>query len=46
MHGTQRLETSQGIGSFDVADVASMPQLVDVLEEVEELWDEGAMRIR
>ena len=46
MHGAKRLEMSQGIGSLDVADVARMPQLVDVLEEVEELWDEGAMRVR
>ena len=44
--GTQGLELGQGIGGFDVADVAGMPQLVDVLEEVEELRDEGAVRIR
>ena len=46
MHGTQRLEVGQGIGSLDVADVASMPQLVNILEEVEKLWYERAMRVR
>ena len=46
MHGTQRLEMSQGIRGFYVADVARMPQLIDVLEEVEELRDEGAVRVR
>jgi hypothetical protein len=46
MHGTQRLEVGQGIGSLDVADVARMPQLVNILEEVEKLWYERAMRVR
>ena len=46
IYGTQRLEMSQGIGSLDVADVARMPQLVDILEEVEELWNKRAMRVR
>ena len=41
----QRLEVSQGLGSFDIADVARVPQLVDVLEEVEKLWHEGTMRV-
>ena len=45
MHGTQRLEVGQGIGSLDVADVARMPQLVNILEEVEKLWYERAMRV-
>jgi len=45
MHGTQRLEVGQSIGGLDVADVARMPQLVNVLEEVEKLWYERAMRV-
>ena len=45
MHGTQRLEVGQSIGSLDVADVARMPQLVNILEEVEKLWYERAMRV-
>ena len=46
MHGTQRLEVGQSIGGLDVADVASMPQLVNILKEVEKLWYERAMRVR
>jgi hypothetical protein len=36
----------QGIGGFYVADVARMPQFVDIFEEVEELRDEGAVCVR
>ena len=46
MNGAQRLERGQGIGCFDIADVARVPQLVNVLEEVEKLRNEGAMRVR
>ena len=45
MHSTQWLEVGQGIGGLDVADVARMPQLVNILEEVEKLWYERAMRV-
>ena len=45
MHSTQWLEVGQGIGGLDVADVARMPQLVNVLEEVEKLWYERTMRV-
>ena len=31
------------IGGFNVANIARMPQLVDIFEEVEELRDESAM---
>ena len=44
--GAQGLERSQGLGRLDVADVTRMPQLVDVLEEVEQLRNQGAVRIR
>ena len=37
MHGTQRLEMRQGIGGFNVADVARMPQLVDVPEPKQQI---------
>ncbi len=43
MNGTQMLERRQGLGRLDIAYVACMPQLVDILEEIEELRDEGAM---
>ena len=46
MYSTQRLECRQGVGSFDIANVACMPQFIDILEEVEELRDEGAMGVR
>ncbi len=46
MHSAQWLEVGQSIGGLDVADVASMPQLVNILEEVEKLWYERAMRVR
>ena len=46
MHGPQGLELCQGIRRLDVAQITCMPQLVNILEEVEKLWDEGAMRIR
>jgi hypothetical protein len=46
MYSTQGLEIGQGIGGLYIADIARMPQLVNVLEEVEKLWYEGAMRIR
>ena len=36
--GTQRFEVSQCIGSLDITDITSMPQLVNVFEEVEKLW--------
>jgi hypothetical protein len=45
MHSTQGFEVGQGIGGLDVADVASMPQLVNILKEVEKLWYERAMRV-
>ena len=44
--GTQGLEGSQGLGRLDVADVARMPQLINIFEEVEQLRNEGAVRIR
>ena len=45
VHGAQRLEVGQGLGCLNAADVAGMPQLVNVFEEVEELWHERTMRI-
>ena len=44
--GTQRLEVGQGVSRFNVADVACMPQFINVFEKVEKLWDENAMCIR
>ena len=44
--GSQRLEMRQGVSSFDIANITRMPQLVNVLEEVEELWDDGAVCVR
>ena len=44
--GAQRLERSQGLGRLDVADVARMPQLINILEEVKKLRNQGAVRIR
>ena len=46
MHGTQRLEMSQGICGFNAANITRMPQLINILEEVEQLWNQGTMRIR
>ena len=46
MYGTQRLELDQSLGRFDVAYIACVPQLINVFEEVEKLWHEGAMRVR
>ena len=46
MHSTQRLETSQGICSFDIANITRMPQLVNILKEIEKLRNQGTMRIR
>ena len=46
MHGPQGLEVGQGLGRLDAADVARMPQLIHVFEEMEELWYEGAMGVR
>ena len=46
MHGPQGLEVGQGLGRLDAADVARMPQLIHVFEEMEKLWYERAMRVR
>ena len=46
MHSTQRLETSQGICGFDIANITRMPQLVNILKEIEKLRNQGTMRIR
>ena len=46
MHGTQRLEMSQGISGFNAANVTRMPQLVNILKEIEKLRNQGTMRIR
>jgi len=46
MHSTQRLEMGQGIGSLDVANITRVPQLIHILEEVEKLRNQGAMRVR
>lgn len=45
VHGAQRFEVAQGFGGLNAADVASVPQLVNVFEEVEELWHERTMCI-
>ena len=45
MHGAQWLEGGQGISRLDAANIARVPQLVDVFEEMEELRYEGAVRI-
>ena len=44
--GAQRFEGSQGLCGFDVANVACMPQLINVLEEAENLRYERAMGVR
>jgi len=46
VHGAQRLELRQGIRGFNVANITCMPQLIHILEEVEKLRNQGAMRIR
>jgi hypothetical protein len=46
VYGPQWLESSQSLSRLDVANITRMPQLVNVLEEVEELWDEGAVCVR
>ena len=45
MDGPQRLKIGQSFGGLDATDVTSMPQLIDILEEVEKLWHEGTMCI-
>ena len=45
MNRPQRLEVGQSLSRLDVAQIASVPQLVNVLEEVEKLWHEGTMGI-
>ena len=44
--GAQGLERGQGLGRLDVADVTRMPQLINILEEVEKLRNQSAVRIR
>ena len=46
MYGTQWFELGQSLGRFDVAYIACVPQLVNIFEEIEKLWHEGAMRVR
>ena len=45
VYGSQRLEGGQSLSRLNAADVARMPQLIHVLEEVEELWYEGTMGV-
>ena len=45
VNGAKGLERSQSISRFNTPYVARMPQLINVFEEVEELWDERAVGI-
>lgn len=46
MYGTQWFEVGQSFCCFNVPNITRVPQLVNVLEEIEKLWHEGAMRVR
>ena len=46
MNSPQRLEGCELFGGFNVPDVAGMPYLIHVLEEIKDLRDEGSVGIR
>ena len=45
MNSSKRFEGFELFGGFNVADVAGMPYLVNVLEEIKDLGDDDAMRV-